>query len=75
MSSIQQGVMEALESGVLMGYPTVDVHVELTGGGFKEGLGSELAYRVASSMGLERRPGKGQTLPAGSVHGRGSIRS
>jgi elongation factor G len=33
-----------------MGYPVVDVQVILSGGGFKESFGTELAYRVAASM-------------------------
>lgn len=48
--SIETGVMEALGSGAMMGYPVVDVEVVLTGGSFKESVGSELAYRVSASM-------------------------
>jgi hypothetical protein len=48
--AIEAGVMESLESGVLMGYPVVDVEVVLMGGSFKESVGSELAYRVSASM-------------------------
>jgi len=49
LPAIETGVFEALESGTLMGYPVVDVEVVLTGGSFKESLGSELAYRVSAS--------------------------
>ena len=48
--AIEAGVMESLESGVLMGYPVVDAEVVLIGGSFKESVGSELAYRVSASM-------------------------
>ncbi len=48
--SIEKGVMESLESGSLMGYPVVDVKAILTGGAFKESLGTELAYTVSASM-------------------------
>jgi elongation factor G len=48
--AIEAGVMESLESGVLMGYPVVDAEVDLIGGSFKESVGSELAYRVSASM-------------------------
>lgn len=48
--AIQKGVMESLESGTLMGYPVVDVEAILSGGGFKEPLGTELAYTVSASM-------------------------
>jgi elongation factor G len=50
ISSIEKGVMESFASGTLMGYPVVDVDAVLTGGLFKESLGSDLAYTVASSM-------------------------
>jgi len=48
--AIEKGVMESLESGALMGYPVVDVKAILTGGAFKESLGTELAYTVSASM-------------------------
>ncbi len=46
----EEGVMESLESGTLMGYPVVDVEAALTGGSYRESLGSELAFKVAASM-------------------------
>jgi len=51
--AIEKGVLEALESGSLMGYPVVDVAATLTGGSFKESQGSELAYTVSASMALK----------------------
>ncbi len=48
--AVEKGVLESFESGALMGYPVVDVEVVLTGGSFKESLGSELAYTVSASM-------------------------
>ncbi len=48
--AIEKGVMESLESGFLMGYPVVDVKAILTGGAFKESMGTELAYTVSASM-------------------------
>jgi elongation factor G len=48
--AIEKGVMESFESGALMGYPVVDVEAVLTGGGFKESLGTDLAYTVSTSM-------------------------
>ncbi|MBT8340877.1 MAG: elongation factor G [Desulfatitalea sp.] len=50
VNAVAQGVMESLGSGPVMGYPVVDVAVELTGAGFKESQGSELAYRVSAAM-------------------------
>ncbi|ACL04746.1 translation elongation factor G [Desulfatibacillum aliphaticivorans] len=47
---IEQGVMEAFGSGVVMGYPVLDVAATLAGGVFREGSGTDLAFRVAASM-------------------------
>ncbi|MEN8246896.1 MAG: elongation factor G [Thermodesulfobacteriota bacterium] len=57
--AIEQGVMESLESGMVMGYPVVDVEVVLKGGSFKESLGSDLAYRVSASMACKEALSKG----------------
>ena len=57
--AIEQGVGESLESGMAMGYPVVDVEVVLTGGSFKESLGSDLAYRVSASMACKEALSKG----------------
>ena len=48
--AIEKGVRESLESGALMGYPVVDVEAILTGGSYKESIGSDLAYTVSASM-------------------------
>ncbi len=50
LKSVEKGVMDALDSGTIMGYPVVDVEAVLTGGSFKESLGSDLAYTVSGSM-------------------------
>jgi len=51
--AIEKGVLEALESGSLMGYPVVGVAATLIGGSVKESQGSELAYTVSASMALK----------------------
>ncbi len=48
--AVEEGVLESLESGTLMGYPVVDVEAVLVGGAYRESLGSELAYKVSASM-------------------------
>jgi elongation factor G len=48
--AIEQGVMESFESGVLMGYPVVDVTVALVGSTYKESVSTHLAFKVAASM-------------------------
>jgi elongation factor G len=50
LAAAQKGVLEALESGTLLGYPVVDVAAVLTGAGSRESLGTELAFTVSASM-------------------------
>ena len=45
-----QGIQEAMESGVLAGYPVVDVKVDLVDGSSHEVDSSELAFKIAGSM-------------------------
>ncbi|CAN2039768.1 Elongation factor G 2 [Candidatus Magnetomoraceae bacterium gMMP-15] len=52
--SINQGVMDALSSGVVMGYPVLDVEATLTGGKIKESHSTELSFKVASSMACQK---------------------
>ncbi len=47
---VEQGIKEALENGVLAGYPMVDVRVELTDGSYHEVDSSEMAFKIAGSM-------------------------
>ncbi len=50
VSIIRTGVLEALESGTLMGYPVVDIEVTLKGVQQKDNNSTELAFRVAASQ-------------------------
>src|SRR2546422_7405718 len=47
---VEQGVKEALENGVLAGYPMVDVKVELVDGSYHDVDSSEMAFKIAGSM-------------------------
>jgi len=48
--SVEKGVREAVERGVLAGYPVVDIKVTLLDGSFHEVDSSELAFKIAGSM-------------------------
>jgi len=48
--AIEKGVREALETGVLAGYPVVDVQVRLVDGSYHEVDSSEMAFKIAASM-------------------------
>src|SRR5438093_9710333 len=50
---VEQGVKEALENGVLAGYPMVDVKVELVDGSFHDVDSSEMAFKIAGSMAVK----------------------
>ena len=47
---VEQGIKEALENGVLAGYPVVDVKVELVDGSYHDVDSSEMAFKIAGSM-------------------------
>src|SRR5438046_6758067 len=51
---VEQGVKEALENGVLAGYPMVDVKVELVDGSFHDVDSSEMAFKIAGSMAVKQ---------------------
>jgi len=50
---VEQGVKEALENGVLAGYPMVDVRVELVDGSYHDVDSSEMAFKIAGSMAVK----------------------
>ncbi|MFN3980346.1 MAG: elongation factor G [Caldilinea sp.] len=50
IAPVQKGVVEAMESGVLAGYPVVDVKVALVDGSYHEVDSSEMAFKIAGSM-------------------------
>jgi elongation factor G len=62
IAEIERGVNESMESGVLKGFPVVDVKAVLTGGSFKEGVGTKLAYKVAASMACKEAMTKGKAF-------------
>jgi elongation factor G len=51
--AVDLGIQEALESGVLAGYPVVDVRVELVDGSYHDVDSSEAAFKVAGSMAIK----------------------
>jgi elongation factor G len=52
--AVEKGVREALQTGVLAGYPLVDVKVTLTDGSYHAVDSSEMAFKTASSMALRK---------------------
>ena len=52
ISAVEKGVREQMESGVLGGYPMVDVKVSLYDGSYHDVDSSEMAFKIAGSMGF-----------------------
>lgn len=53
INPIESGVREALESGVLAGYPVVDIMVKVVDGSYHDVDSSEMAFKIAGSMGIK----------------------
>ena len=59
---MQKGVQEALATGVLAGYPLVDLKVVLVDGSYHEVDSSEMAFKICASMGLKDAVKKGKPV-------------
>jgi elongation factor G len=52
--AVEQGMEEALASGIYAGYPMVDVRVELVDGSYHDVDSSEMAFKIAGSMAIQQ---------------------
>ena len=48
--AVEKGIREAMETGILAGYPVVDIRVALLDGSYHEVDSSEMAFKIAGSM-------------------------
>jgi len=62
INAIERGVIESLESGVVMGYPVVDVAVDLLNAEIKDSQSTELAFKVSASMACKEGLQKAQSF-------------
>jgi elongation factor G len=60
--AVQKGIAEALTTGVLAGYPLVDLKVVLTDGSYHEVDSSEMAFKICASMALKDGVKKGKPV-------------
>src|SRR5207342_747562 len=52
--AVDDGIQQAMEGGVLAGYPLVDIRVTLTFGSYHDVDSSEMAFRIAGSMAFKK---------------------
>ncbi len=60
--AVEKGVREALENGILAGYPMVDVRVTLLDGSYHEVDSSEMAFKIAASMAVKNAAQKARPV-------------
>jgi elongation factor G len=58
--AIEKGVKEALEAGIVAGYPVVDIQVAVTDGSYHEVDSSEIAFKVAANQTMKEAMRKGK---------------
>ncbi|MEK7540938.1 MAG: elongation factor G [Patescibacteria group bacterium] len=59
---VEKGVVEAMDKGILAGYPIVDVEVTLFDGSFHEVDSSEFAFKIAGSMAFQEAAKKAKVI-------------
>lgn len=60
--SVQKGLIGAMDSGVLAGYPVVDVKVTLTDGSYHDVDSNDMAFQIAASMAFKDASKKGNPV-------------
>ena len=54
ISAVDSGIQQAMEGGVIAGYPLVDMRATLTGGSYHDVDSSEMAFKIAGSMAFKK---------------------
>ncbi len=62
IGSINKGVIEGLETGVLAGYPLVDLKVKLVGGSYHQTDSDEIGYKIATYQALKDAAAKSEPI-------------
>ncbi|OYD15500.1 elongation factor G [candidate division WOR-3 bacterium JGI_Cruoil_03_44_89] len=52
--AIKEGILESLDAGVFLGFPVVDIRVDVTGGSYHEVDSSSIDYKIAASIAVKR---------------------
>ncbi len=61
-NAVDKGIKEAMDGGILAGYPVVDVRAVLYDGSYHEVDSSEMAFKIAGSMGFKEAARKGKPV-------------
>jgi len=56
--SVEKGIIDAMENGIMAGYPVVDIKVSLIDGQYHEVDSSEMAFKIAGSMAFKEAAAK-----------------
>jgi len=59
---VEQGIREAMVSGVIAGYPIIDIKANLVDGSFHDVDSSELAFKIAGAMALQDAARRGKSI-------------
>ncbi len=62
INPIQKGIEEAMQGGVLAGYPMVDIKVEVFDGSYHDVDSSEMAFKIAGSIGFKEGAAKARPV-------------
>jgi elongation factor G len=62
INPVENGIREALENGIIAGYPMVDVTVELVYGSYHDVDSSEMAFKIAGSMAVKEAAKRAQPV-------------
>ena len=60
--AVEQGIKEACESGIIAGYPVIDLKVTLVDGSYHEVDSNEMAFKIAGSMAIRDAVKKGSPV-------------
>ncbi len=60
--AVEKGIAEALEGGILAGFPMSDVHVKLWDGSYHEVDSSEMAFKIAGSIAVKKAAEKAKPV-------------
>jgi elongation factor G len=61
-NAVEKGIKEALDNGILAGYPVVDIKAILYDGSYHEVDSSEMAFKIAGSMGFKEAARKAKPI-------------